>query len=103
MLHIIMQMRTHSVLSTEIIDRANIRALHLFESSLILNQEPGTGTSVPENIISSKLIKRAFTVYVANYLKRHLLIRRYTIFDVSLLQPLQGLHNSKQFCHVVKP
>lgn len=57
MLQIIMQMRTHSVLSTEIIDGANIRALNLFESSLILNQEPGTGTSVPKNTFSSMLIK----------------------------------------------
>lgn len=57
MLHIIMQMRTHSVLSTEIIDGSNIRTLNLFESSLILNQEPGTGTSVPENTISTMIIK----------------------------------------------
>lgn len=41
-------MRTHSVLSAEIIDGAHIRALHLFESSLILNQQSGAGGSVPE-------------------------------------------------------
>lgn len=55
-------MITHSVLPAEIIDGADIRALHLFESSLILNQEPGTGGSVPENTISSTLIKHAFNV-----------------------------------------
>lgn len=40
--------RTHSVLPAEVIDGAHIRALHLFESSLILNQQSGTGSGVPE-------------------------------------------------------
>lgn len=40
--------RTHSVLPAEVINGAHIRALHLFESSLILNQQSGTGSGVPE-------------------------------------------------------
>lgn len=43
-----MRSETHSVLPAEIIDGAHIRALHLFESSLILNQQSGTGSSVPK-------------------------------------------------------
>lgn len=50
-------MTTHSVLPAEIIDGAHIRALHLFESSLVLNQQPGTGSSVPETENSCTLIK----------------------------------------------
>lgn len=53
-----LQTSTHSVLPAEVIDGAHVRALHLFESSLILNQESGTGGGVPETNKNSALIKK---------------------------------------------
>lgn len=102
------EMRTHSVLPAEVIDGAHIRALHLFESSLILNQESGTGSGVPETSMSSTLIKLTINVtsgiFKLNmYTEAYSLIRCYTVFDVSLLQGLQGFDDSKQLCHVVIP
>lgn len=43
---------THSVLPAKIIYGAHIRSLHLFESGLVLNQQSGTGSSVPEKYTS---------------------------------------------------
>lgn len=55
-----LQLRTHSVFPAEVVNGAHIRALHLFESSFILDQQSGAGSSIPETGKSSKLITTYF-------------------------------------------
>lgn len=102
-------MRTHSVLPAEIIYRADIRALHLFESSLILNQQSGTGSGVPEThnscILEHTKSRVAFwkVLNKKQKLKYNSLIWCDTVLDVSLLQSLKSLDDSKQLRHVIIP
>lgn len=58
-----LQLRTYSVLPAEVVDGAHVRALHLFERSLILNQESGTGSSVPKTDKYPTLIKTQYQSY----------------------------------------
>lgn len=107
-LHHLCGFRTYSVFPAEIIYGAYIRTLDLFKRSLVLDQQSGTGSSVPEKYTSKHnvcvliLLIPSWKIVVYK-LKYDSLIGCDTVLDISLLQSLKGLDDSKQLCHVIIP